>query len=342
VRGGRIAVVGAGIAGLTAARRLAREALDVVVFEKARGVGGRTSTRRQGTLAFDHGAQYLTCRGEDLGRQLHAWCRRGVAVAWREPIVVIGAGEIAEPVDEATRYVGVPGMSALARDLATGLRVECGRRIERITGRPGSWSLVTQQGPTLDGFDAVVVATPAPQAAPLLAPAPRLATLARDVEMRPCHAVMVTFSEPLGVGFGAAFVARPPLAWVARNASKPGRPGGECWVLHATPEWSTRHLEDPAHDVARLLLAALGEVLGVALPPTSSQAAHRWRFARAAKPLGQPSLWDAEAGLGACGDWTHGSRVEDAFTSGDLLARAMLGQRVRAGSHAGAAEGTAR
>ena len=159
------------------------------------------------------------------------------------------------------------------------------------------------------------------KAVPLLAQAPRLAELVGGVEMQPCHAVMVTFPESIGVEFGGAFVAEPPLAWVARNASKPERASGECWVLHASPEWSALHLEEPTDTVARSLLRAFAEVLRRELPIASSHAAHRWLFARTTRPLGTPFLWDADSRIGVCGDWTHGARVEDAFTSGKLLAR---------------------
>lgn len=332
---GRIAVVGAGLAGLTAAQSLARGKHDLVVFEKARGVGGRTSTRRRETYAFDHGAQYFTCRGsEDFTRQVDDWCNRGVAAAWDAPIRTLGGGEATKTREQPIRYVGVPGMSALARDLATELRVECGRRIERIERSATSWHLINEEGSALGGFDAVVVATPAPQAVPLLAPVPRLAELVGGVEMQPCHAVMVTFPESIGVEFGGAFVAEPPLAWVARNASKPERASGECWVLHASPEWSALHLEEPTDTVARSLLRAFAEVLRRELPIASSHAAHRWLFARTTRPLGTPFLWDADSRIGVCGDWTHGARVEDAFTSGKLLARAMLGEQMLTASHA--------
>ena len=142
--------------------------------------------------------------------------------------------------------------------------------------------------------------------------------------MQPCHAVLVTFPHPLELDFGGAFVSEPPLAWVARTASKPGRPGVESWVLHAGPEWSARHLEEPAGNVAEALLGAFGDAMGRELPTASSCSTHLWRFARTTQPLGPPFLWDADQRLAVCGDWTHGARVEDAFTSGELLSRAML------------------
>jgi predicted NAD/FAD-dependent oxidoreductase len=327
MKSSRVGVIGAGVAGLTAARSLARAGCDVRVFEKARGVGGRTSTRRSQTTAFDHGAQYFTCRTQAFTEQVEDWCRRGVAAAWGAPIKAIGGGSTTATREESRRYVGVPGMSALARDLAKGLDVECGRRIARIEGSAEHWMLIAEDGAKFPGFDAVVVATPAPQAVPLLAPAPRLAELVSGVEMQPCHAVLATLPHRLDIDFGGAFVSESALAWVARTASKPGRPGAESWVLHAGPEWSARHLEEPAEDVAQSLLGAFGDAMGRELPTPNSCSTHLWRFARTTQALGKSFLWDADQRLAVCGDWTHGARVEDAFTSGKLLSRAMLGEQ---------------
>ena len=49
-------------------------------------------------------------------------------------------------------------------------------------------------------------------------------------------------------------------------------------------------------------------------------AVQRWRYALADAPLGVAALWDADAGLGVCGDWCLGARVEAAYDSGRILA----------------------
>lgn len=54
-----VAVVGAGLAGLTAADRLARADLDVVVLEASDGVGGRVRTDRVDGFLLDRGFQVL-------------------------------------------------------------------------------------------------------------------------------------------------------------------------------------------------------------------------------------------------------------------------------------------
>ena len=81
----RVVVVGAGAAGLSAARQLG-DRYEVVVFDKARGVGGRMATRRLGDATFDHGAQFLTAHDPGVrGPTVEEWCcrRSGAALVPR-------------------------------------------------------------------------------------------------------------------------------------------------------------------------------------------------------------------------------------------------------------------
>ena len=59
-----IAVIGAGLAGLSCAQALLQAGHTVHVFDKSRGPSGRMSTRRaeddNGPWQCDHGAQYFT------------------------------------------------------------------------------------------------------------------------------------------------------------------------------------------------------------------------------------------------------------------------------------------
>lgn len=56
----RVAIVGAGIAGLCCAYELSRRGVEVVVFEEAGHVGGRMATRVREGLHFDVGADHLS------------------------------------------------------------------------------------------------------------------------------------------------------------------------------------------------------------------------------------------------------------------------------------------
>lgn len=330
VSGRRVAVIGAGMAGLACARLLAREpGTHVRVFDKARGPGGRVSTRRAGELAFDHGAQYFTCRTPRFRAQVDAWLMSGVVAPWPGKVVTIEGPHLRGDPGRDPRYVGTPRMSALGRDLARALdlaleaRVETVERIE-LAGR-SFWELRLIDGTSEGPFDAVVVATPAPQATPLLASAPELASRVAGIPMEPCHAAMVAFESPPSLDWDAAFVRGSPLAWVARNDSKPGRGDASTWVLQTSVEWSEAHLEDEREALGPVLVEALAKLTGAELPPVAHLAVHRWLYARCERPLCEPFLYDAARGIGVCGDWMVGGRVEGAFTSGTSLGDAMRG-----------------
>lgn len=98
-----IAIIGAGMAGLTCGQRLFANGHKVQLFDKGRGPGGRISSRRVDvdgeTLHFDHGAQYFTARDERFVRQVEDWEADGIVARW--------------PMSKDDAWVGTP---AIRRD----------------------------------------------------------------------------------------------------------------------------------------------------------------------------------------------------------------------------------
>jgi predicted NAD/FAD-dependent oxidoreductase len=126
----------------------------------------------------------------------------------------------------------------------------------------------------------------------------------------------------LGPQWNAARSTHHRIAWLARESSKPGRSPIERWTVQASPEWSTRHLEDDDERIKAKLLRAFTEVTGIRAEPPHA-VVHRWRYAQTTEPLGQTHLWDAASRIGSCGDWCVGHRAEDAFVSGLEMALAI-------------------
>lgn len=318
------AVIGAGMAGMSCATELQAAGLGVCVFDKSRGVGGRMSTRREGTGQWDHGAQYFTASTPEFTQQIESWLAAGVLAQWQPQLAIIPPRPAASP-SHPRRYVGVPAMTAPARHLATRLPLECLRTVDAIRRDGQGWQIhSTERGWHEERYAGVALAMPAQQAAALLRPAaPELAALASAVVMTPCWAAMLQYENALPLPFDAAFVNQGPLRWVARNASKPGRAANHCWVLHASPEWSAAHEEDSPDEVLRALLQAFAE-LGAPAPIVGR--VHRWRYANLPAIETAPApgmLWQADLGLGMCGDWLHGGKVEGAWLSGRALGRAI-------------------
>lgn len=325
----RVAIIGAGLSGLLAGRTLTDHGHRVRIFEKARGPGGRLSTRRVGSRAFDHGAQYFTVRDERFKWWVDSWREAGVVQRWRGRIGTLRHGEVNAEQRPHHRFVGVPGMSALTGHLAEELDICLGTRIQDIRKNEDAMIPVDSHDEAMGNFDAIVVTPPPQQAARLLDGLTPQADRLSAVRMTPCWAVLLSFAKPLDLPFDGVFVHEADIAWAARNSSKPGRGTDECWVLHATAAWSVAHLALPPEDVISHLLRSFSAATGQSLPDPILSMAHRWRYAQAQNPLTAGCLWDRQARIGICGDWCYGSRIEGAFLSGTAMAGRILADAPR-------------
>ncbi|MEL6259244.1 MAG: FAD-dependent oxidoreductase, partial [Pseudomonadota bacterium] len=250
-----IAIIGAGIAGLACAQKLSDAGVNVSVFDKGRGPGGRMSTRRaqtsQGTLRWDHGAQYFTVQDADFEAVVKTWEEAGVVSEWNGRFVSINEVGAITDAPSRPRYVGNPGMNAIIKHLGAKLDVQWERRVTRLDRDGGAWRLTFDEGVPVSGFEAIVVATPAEQVGALVSDSsPDLAREADAAVSAPCWVLMAAFDDPLATTFdGAAFEAGD-LAWAARNSAKPGRAGHETWVVQASKSWSRQYLEQDADTTA--------------------------------------------------------------------------------------------
>jgi predicted NAD/FAD-dependent oxidoreductase len=290
----RIAVIGAGLAGLTAARALADRGRAVTVFEKSCGLGGRLATRRtREGLDFDHGAPAV--HGEDA--------------AFRAFLTTAEAEGRAARWDGAV--VGLPGMSGLVGGLAVGLDVRFDVEVEAVLRDGAGWSVAGET------FAHAIVAIPAPQAARLCAAAPRLVEAAQAARMSPCWTLLAAFD-----GARAEIAPPAPFEKVIRCSAHPGRaPAPDRWVAHAALDWTEAHLEMEKPAACDRLLPALAPALGVAPGAARYAAAHRWRYARTAVAVGEPCV--AQDGMVLAGDWLLGPDAGDAFASGLAAAAAI-------------------
>jgi hypothetical protein len=240
-------------------------------------------------------------------------------------------------------WVPVPGMNTLirrwAQPLADADGLELNTRVMQIEPdalNRAHWQLRTvgdgDSTHVYGGFDAVVLAVPSVQAQELLQTTPKGAPLLKKISavtVAPCWTLMLAYPQAmqpsfstLGPQWNAARSTHHRIAWLTRESSKPGRGAIERWTVQASAAWSQEHLNDDPKRVQAKLIKAFAEVTGIRAQPAHTDT-KRWLYAKTDKALGTSHLWDAKAGLGLCGDWCLGHRVEDAFVSGLELALSM-------------------
>lgn len=323
-----IAIIGAGVAGLTAARIMQRAGYSPTIYEKSRGLGGRIATRRiEGDSEFDHGAQYFTAETDAFKEFLE---RTNIASN------IAGWSPHGKPNDyEKTWWVGTPRMNSPFKASTHNLDIRLRTRIADITRLGKGYRLRGEEINNRLVYDYVMVTTPAPQALDLI----KIQTSMRDqigsIKIAPCWTLLAILAGEARPEQDVYQSSDGPISWAARNNSKPGRPSeNETWVIQASPQWSTEYLECEKEEIKPRLIPLMCELFGMSHVELSYADAHRWRYARVMRAAGVPFLADETGTLFYAGDGCLGPRVECAFESGLAAAEALNTQHRNDSSHA--------
>ena len=310
----RITIIGAGVSGLVAGRRLVDAGATVIIVDKGRSVGGRLATRRIGGATFDHGAQFFTVRTPAFQAQVDDWVERGLVEVWTHGF----AGDDGHP-----RYAAPGGMNSLAKDLATGLDVRCPVMAFAVRPSEGGCDVVLDDATVIAG-DAVVVTTPLPQAFSLMADAP--IEIDRDVfhaDYDRTIALLAVLDRPADLGsVGARQAPSDDVAFVADNQRK-GVSEVPALTLHAAPEWSLAHWDDDIEALAIDLEALAAPFVGEA--EIVERQVKKWRFATPQRVWPEPCWTTLDGRIVLAGDAFAGPKVEGAHNSGLAAAHALLG-----------------
>lgn len=290
----RVAVVGAGLAGAFAARILSAQGLEVVLFDKGRGAGGRTSGRRRDGGRFRHGAPVLHLHDGRLERWIDGWIEAGV-------------------IRDEGDHVRSSAPNDLVKHLQVPLDVRFGHRVTTLA-RDDGWTVSgeTPDAPFSDRFDAVLLTAPTPQAVALLGEHPFTGPLS-DVRYHPCWVGLFTYEHAQGPAAPGGPIERAII-----------EPDGRHVAMHATAAWSREHLE-LGRDEAAGHLAEAARTLGFAEPDAVD--AHRWRYARIVEPLDTECLYDPTLRLAVAGDAFAGGDARGALLSGAAAAGRLLEPR---------------
>ena len=318
----KVAVIGAGIAGLSCARELQSKGILVDIFEKSRGPSGRISTRRSEDWSADHGAQYFTARDPRFIQEVQNWLQVGTAAIWKPKLKVYEAKAWRESSSPEIRYVGTPNMNSIGKHLAEKLSIQYGVTISKLERRADKWHLQSSEiGEITASYDFVALAIPAPQASALVKDLDaRAFDITHSAQMKACWTMMANFPNQTTADFDAAFINQEIISWICQNGSKPMRQGAT-WTIHGSPTWSQDNVELSKEEAQGKMLQCLTS-LGFNYQDAEISM-HRWRYASGGLENSIGFLSLPNIGLGLCGDWLNGGRVEGAWLSGLDLAVAL-------------------
>ena len=317
-----VVIIGAGMAGITAARHLQLAGIDSVVLDKGHKPGGRMATRTVGEARFDHGAQHFGMRDPGFRRIANEWMADGLVREWFHA---------ERPNADGTpnvRHAGRGGMRRLAEHLAHDLTVHTGVTVTRLEVTGESVTAYGSEGSVATGR-AVIVTPPVPQTLALLDSGsirltPAMRTSLEAVRYHACLAAMATLDGPAGLPAGHATPEDGPIAWIGDNQHK-GASEVPAVTIHSTPGFAAEHLEGAVDEWTEALAAAATSLLASSI---TDVVGHRWRYSEPQHTLDIGAVVvEAGAPVVLAGEIFAGARIEGAFLSGREAARQLLEAR---------------
>ena len=319
-----ILIIGAGLAGLSAANDLQQAGYKVLVVDKGRGLGGRLAGRRIGDATFDHGAQFMTARDSRFKASVAEWIEAGVAEEWYSSYPGQPNGH--------PRYRGVPTMTAVAKFLATDLDVMRATRVNKLVQQDQHWLGLLDNGETVRA-KALLMTSPVPQTIDLLASsdiqvaADKRARLER-IAYEACIAVMVVLDGATAIPApGASAFDDGPIAWISDNLQK-GVSTIPAVTIHGSGAFSAEHFDADRKLVGQQLIDAAAAYLGEA--KVTEFQVHGWRYSKPTVVDSEACMLLSEANglppLALAGDAFAGPRFEGAVLSGWAAAKRLIAE----------------
>lgn len=318
----RVIVVGAGTAGVAAARTLVDHGREVLVLEAALRPGGRLSGRLIKGKRVNDGASYFTANSPRFREALEPSIAQGDVAAWPGRWHRWGDGRLRAEglMGNQRRLIAANGLPALWDALSNGLQVRTETRACALSVESGRWRVQTQSG-DVESADGLVLAVPAPEATRLARTAEdsfnplTLADVAR-VTFDPAVVVVAGY-EDAQPAWQAIVSDEGPVSWMG---IEPGQRtfAQTAVAVHGSAEWSKGAVGQDDAAVAQALLKEAAVVGGAWLASPKWAHVVRWEHARpvilasarapASEGVGPPAVF--------CGDWCAAPHVEGAFLSG--------------------------
>jgi hypothetical protein len=324
-----IIIVGSGMSGITAAKKLQDNGFNVKLIDKGRGIGGRMASRRIPNSkgeegVFDFGAQYFTVKSEKFKILHDKLIKENIVQKWSNGF------KTAEGLDKrnsVARFIGRRGIRDIAKNLAADLNVLKQTKVESLEEEGKKWKVNLEDGESLF-TDAVIFTSPVPQSLQLV----KLSDIQlpknikenlEKIKYLSCYAVMAVLNdkpripEPGGLWFGS-----PKVRWIADNKKK-GISKIESATILTGSKFSEENWELSDEEILESLNPEIEEWIGY--ENIQKYHVHRWRYSQPIIFYDENSLLLEEPlPLGFAGDAFFASRIEGAYESGLNIAERFI------------------
>ena len=310
----KIAIIGTGLSAIFSAIHLRKNTdLEINLFDKARGLGGRLATRRAEGGKFDHGAQYFSIERIKNLPEIQMLINEGVI----------------NNIEDKDIYFSPDGMTNIAKKLLIDFNIFKEHKLVSIDKENENYKLFFENGSTFNS-DYIIMSCPMPQSLEILNKSKidydnNLIKDLEDLSYFPCIVVMIKSEIKLSnlekhIGTD---VDSKDISWIGDNYGKKVSSIENYYTIQCSPEFSYENFENEYDETNKKLKHEMEKIFGSNYQILSN---HKWRYSIPKNFYqGDNSLViNQKDFLGLCGDIFTNGRFDGAITSGLSIADKFL------------------
>ena len=314
-----VLIIGAGLSGVVAGRRLLDAQNTIQLVEKSASIGGRLANKRFDGAFFDTGAQFFTAKDPVFQNFVSDWVSSGVVKEWYS--------DYPGALSVHPRYRGSPAMNIIAKNIATRLPIKLKTKALKISREGEIWKTSFSNDEEIIS-KAILITTPVPQAIEIIDQSnvvlSKLVKKRLDtISYESCYAIMAILDKPSKIPSpGSISISDDIVSWISDNQQK-----GISEIPAITILSNLDYLEYKNADIKDLEQSIIDSAEKYSEAKVKSYQTHFWRYS---KPLEQDAQRFVEANINTslpplflAGDAMAGPRVEGAFMSGFCVADAI-------------------
>ena len=321
-----VAVIGAGITGITLANLLQKK-VNLTVFEKSRGVGGRMATRRAEPYQFNHGAQYFKIENKEFKNFLQPLIQNKIIKHLEANHIEILNKEVIKRTKTYNKiyYTPVSKMNSVVKYLINNnffIKLLC--KIDKTIKENDKWFIIDSDNVSYGPYDWLFITIPPNQALEILYNNFKFLDIIKKIKMRSCYSLMLGFDKIKEFDFDTALFLDEDVQWLSIRKKIIENKKYYNLLINSSYDFAEKNVNSSKDKISDYLIKQVSEIVKYELNNYEHKALHFWKYAMSEKNNNLGSLLDEDLKVIVCGDWCMNGKVEGGFLSAKDAAKKLI------------------
>ena len=293
----KIAIIGAGLSSCNLYKNLNKEKFQITIFEKARGTGGRLSTKYIGDQFIDHGTPYINTNNSALSKFLDDKSNENILSKINN------------------NYYPTNGINKLCSSLINKEDLVKNTRIIKTKFINNSWTLFDENNKTYEGFDFIVYTIPATQ------------ILENDFDLEEqtkedlknvtydAMATLICHREKKCTFSFSEFEKNDMFFKVINNSSKYKYEEFKSYVFHLNKDFVQENISLCKDEIFKLVHKKIKQKFNLDLKDDFVVIEHLWKYAFVKDFIKKDFIINENKAYAICGDYFNAVNLEAAYKS---------------------------